>query len=129
MITYIELCYYNLVFQVNLILLFEQLISGDYVGALAMSEPESGSDVDSMRLNAKKKGESYVLNGNKMWITNGPDADVFVLVCNSESTLTQAEKNFFLRVSAKLSRPNIFILNNRWDASASEDEMSNSDRI
>uniref|UniRef100_A0A914LZF1 Dynamin-type G domain-containing protein n=2 Tax=Meloidogyne incognita group TaxID=654580 RepID=A0A914LZF1_MELIC len=48
------------------------------------------------------------------------DADVFVLVCNSEATLTQAEKNFFIRVSEKLSRPNIFILCNRWDASASE---------
>uniref|UniRef100_A0A915PN07 Dynamin-type G domain-containing protein n=1 Tax=Setaria digitata TaxID=48799 RepID=A0A915PN07_9BILA len=50
------------------------------------------------------------------------DADVFVLVCNAESTLTQAEKSFFHRVSAKLSRPNIFILNNRWDASAAEVE-------
>ncbi|KAL3993906.1 Transmembrane GTPase fzo-1 [Acanthocheilonema viteae] len=50
------------------------------------------------------------------------DADVFVLVCNAESTLTQAEKSFFHRVSSKLSRPNIFILNNRWDASATEVE-------
>ncbi|CAD5215909.1 unnamed protein product [Bursaphelenchus xylophilus] len=50
------------------------------------------------------------------------DADVFVLVCNAESTLTQAEKSFFHRVSSKLSRPNVFILNNRWDASASEPE-------
>ncbi|KAL3093220.1 hypothetical protein niasHT_022670 [Heterodera trifolii] len=52
------------------------------------------------------------------------DADVFVLVSNSESTLTQAEKNFFIRVSKKLSRPNIFILCNRWDASATETEES-----
>lgn len=50
------------------------------------------------------------------------DADVFVLVCNAESTLTQSEKNFFHRVSSKLSKPNIFILNNRWDASAAEME-------
>ncbi|VDK27512.1 unnamed protein product [Gongylonema pulchrum] len=50
------------------------------------------------------------------------DADVFVLVCNAESTLTQAEKSFFHRVSMKLSKPNIFILNNRWDASAAEVE-------
>lgn len=50
------------------------------------------------------------------------DADVFVLVCNAESTLTQAEKSFFNRVSSKLSKPNIFILNNRWDASAAEVE-------
>ncbi|PAV82648.1 hypothetical protein WR25_05868 isoform C [Diploscapter pachys] len=48
------------------------------------------------------------------------DADVFVLVCNAEATLTQAEKNFFLRVAKKLSKPNVFILNNRWDASAAE---------
>ncbi|MFH4976209.1 hypothetical protein AB6A40_002918 [Gnathostoma spinigerum] len=48
------------------------------------------------------------------------DADVFVLVCNAEATITQAEKNFFYRVNAKLSKPNIFILNNRWDASAAE---------
>ncbi|CAI4232706.1 unnamed protein product [Auanema sp. JU1783] len=51
------------------------------------------------------------------------DADVFVLVLNAESTLTQAEKNFFYRVAKKLSKPNIFILNNRWDASASEDDV------
>lgn len=50
------------------------------------------------------------------------DADVFVLVCNAESTLTRAEKDFFHRVSAKLSKPNIFILINRWDASAAEME-------
>lgn len=50
------------------------------------------------------------------------DADVFVLVCNAESTLTQAEKSFFQRVNKKLSKPNIFILNNRWDASASESD-------
>jgi hypothetical protein len=55
------------------------LISGEHVGALAMSEPGSGSDVVSMKLNATKKGDHYVLNGNKMWITNGPDADVLVV--------------------------------------------------
>lgn len=51
------------------------------------------------------------------------DADVFVLVANAESTLMQTEKNFFLKVSDKLSKPNVFIINNRWDASASEPEM------
>ncbi|GES85806.1 isovaleryl-CoA dehydrogenase, mitochondrial [Rhizophagus clarus] len=61
-----------------------KLISGDYVGALAMSEPESGSDVVSMRLRAKKEGDNYVLNGNKMWITNGPDADVFVVYAKTD---------------------------------------------
>ena len=49
-----------------------------------MSEPESGSDVVSMRLRAKKKGDSYILNGNKMWITNGPDANVFVVYAKTD---------------------------------------------
>jgi isovaleryl-CoA dehydrogenase len=57
----------------------EKLILGEHVGALAMSEPGAGSDVVSMRLKAEKKGDRYVLNGNKMWITNGPDADVYVI--------------------------------------------------
>jgi isovaleryl-CoA dehydrogenase len=56
-----------------------KLISGEHVGALAMSEPGAGSDVVSMRLRADKKGEHYILNGNKFWITNGPDADVLVV--------------------------------------------------
>ncbi|USG63270.1 isovaleryl-CoA dehydrogenase [Sneathiella marina] len=56
-----------------------KLISGEHVGALAMSEPGAGSDVVSMRLRADKKGDHYVLNGNKFWITNGPDADVLVV--------------------------------------------------
>jgi isovaleryl-CoA dehydrogenase len=56
-----------------------KLISGAYVGALAMSEPGAGSDVVSMKLKAVKKGDRYILNGTKMWITNGPDADVLVV--------------------------------------------------
>lgn len=56
-----------------------KLISGEHVGALAMSEPGAGSDVVSMRLRAEKKGDRYVLNGNKFWITNGPDANVLVV--------------------------------------------------
>lgn len=56
-----------------------KLCSGEHVGALAMSEPNAGSDVVSMKLRADKKGDVYVLNGNKMWITNGPDADVLVV--------------------------------------------------
>lgn len=55
------------------------LISGEHVGALAMSETEAGSDVVSMRLQAKAFEDGYILNGNKMWITNGPDADVLVV--------------------------------------------------
>ncbi|CAG8504426.1 21833_t:CDS:2 [Cetraspora pellucida] len=61
-----------------------KLISGEYVGALAMSEPGSGSDVVSMRLRAEKKGDKYVLNGNKMWITNGPDADVLIVYAKTD---------------------------------------------
>ena len=56
-----------------------KLVSGEHVGALAMSEPGSGSDVVSMRLRADRHGDHYVLNGNKMWITNGPDANVYVI--------------------------------------------------
>ena len=56
-----------------------KLISGEYVGALAMSEPGAGSDVISMKLKAEDKGGYYLLNGSKMWITNGPDADTLVV--------------------------------------------------
>ncbi|MBB4286786.1 isovaleryl-CoA dehydrogenase [Roseospira goensis] len=56
-----------------------KLISGEHVGALAMSEPGAGSDVVGMRTRAEKKGDRYILNGTKMWITNGPDADVLVV--------------------------------------------------
>ena len=56
-----------------------RLMSGEHLGALAMSEPGAGSDVVSMRLRAERDGDSYVLNGNKMWITNGPSADVLVV--------------------------------------------------
>ena len=61
-----------------------KLISGEHVGALAMSEPGSGSDVVSMRLKAEKKGDRYVLNGNKMWITNGPDASTLVVYAKTD---------------------------------------------
>ncbi len=64
-----------------------QLISGEHVGALAMSEPGSGSDVISMKLRAEDKGGYYLLNGNKMWITNGPDADTLVVYAKSEPEL------------------------------------------
>ena len=61
-----------------------RLIAGDHVGALAMSEPDAGSDVMSMRLRAEKKGDRYVLNGSKMWITNGGDADVLVVYAKTD---------------------------------------------
>ncbi|MGZ5115714.1 MAG: isovaleryl-CoA dehydrogenase [Burkholderiales bacterium] len=62
-----------------------RLISGDHVGALAMSEAGSGSDVVSMRLNAVSRGDRYVLDGTKMWITNGPEADVLVVYAKTDS--------------------------------------------
>ena len=61
-----------------------KLVSGEHVGALAMSEPGAGSDVVSMRLKAEKKGDRYVLNGSKMWITNGPSADVLVVYAKTD---------------------------------------------
>ncbi len=61
-----------------------KLISGEYIGALAMSEPNAGSDVVSMKLRADKHGDEYILNGNKMWITNGPDAHVFVIYAKTD---------------------------------------------
>ena len=61
-----------------------RLISGEHVGALAMSEPGAGSDVVSMRTTAVPKGDRYVLNGTKMWITNGPDADTLVIYAKTD---------------------------------------------
>jgi isovaleryl-CoA dehydrogenase len=62
-----------------------KLCSGEFIGALAMSEPNSGSDVVSMGLRAEKKGDKYVLNGTKMWITNGPDADVILVYAKTDA--------------------------------------------
>ena len=61
-----------------------KLISGEHVGALAMSEPNAGSDVVSMKLRADFKGDRWVLNGTKLWITNGPDADVLVIYAKTD---------------------------------------------
>ena len=63
-----------------------KLCSGEHVGALAMSEPGAGSDVVSMKLRADKRGDRYILNGSKMWITNGPDADVLVVYAKTDPT-------------------------------------------
>ncbi|AMN11568.1 Acyl-CoA dehydrogenase [Alteromonas macleodii] len=61
-----------------------KLVSGEHIGALAMSEPNAGSDVVSMKLKAEKRGNKYILNGNKMWITNGPDAHTFVIYAKTD---------------------------------------------
>jgi isovaleryl-CoA dehydrogenase len=76
-----------------------KLISGEHVGALAMSEPNSGSDVLSMQLKAEDKGEYFLLNGNKMWITNGPEASTLVVYAktdpvNNKITAFIIEKQF-----------------------------------
>lgn len=63
-----------------------KLCSGEHVGALAMSEPNAGSDVVSMKLKAEKHGDYYLLNGSKMWITNGPDADTYVIYAKTDTT-------------------------------------------
>ncbi|VDN59456.1 unnamed protein product [Dracunculus medinensis] len=106
--------------------------------ASAVSDDNASMGQDSLLHVLYPKSESRLLQ-NDVVIVDSPgvdfspefdnwidkhclDADVFVLVCNAESTLTQSEKNFFHRVSSKLSKPNIFILNNRWDASAAEME-------
>jgi isovaleryl-CoA dehydrogenase len=62
-----------------------KLCTGEHIGALAMSEPNAGSDVVSMKLRADKKGDKYILNGNKMWITNGPDAHVFIIYAKTDT--------------------------------------------
>lgn len=62
-----------------------RLISGEHVGALAMSEPGAGSDVVSMRTRAERRGDRFVVNGSKMWITNGPDADVLVVYAKTDA--------------------------------------------
>ncbi|MFY8121250.1 MAG: acyl-CoA dehydrogenase family protein, partial [Burkholderiaceae bacterium] len=73
-----------------------RLISGEHVGALAMSEPGAGSDVVSMKLRAEDKGGFYLLNGNKMWITNGPDADTLVVYAKTEPELGASGITAFL---------------------------------
>jgi len=62
-----------------------KLCAGEHIGALAMSEPNAGSDVVSMKLTAKKQNDHYVLNGNKMWITNGPDANTYVIYAKTDT--------------------------------------------
>ncbi len=88
-----------------------KLISGQYIGALAMSEPNAGSDVVSMRMRAEKKGDKYILNGTKMWITNGPDADVIVVYAKTDPqagskgmTTFIVEKSFGFKVAQKLDK-------------------------
>ena len=63
-----------------------KLCTGEHIGALAMSEPNAGSDVVSMKLKAEKKGDKYILNGNKMWITNGPDAHVYIIYAKTDTS-------------------------------------------
>jgi isovaleryl-CoA dehydrogenase len=73
-----------------------KLISGEYIGALAMSESNSGSDVVSMQLQARAVGEKYILDGTKMWITNGPDADVLVVYAKTDKHATSKGISAFI---------------------------------
>lgn len=73
-----------------------KLISGEYVGALAMTETESGSDIISMRLSAKEEADEFVLNGTKMWITNGPEADVLIVYAKTDPSVGSRGISTFL---------------------------------
>jgi len=88
-----------------------KLVAGEWIGALAMSEPGAGSDVVSMQLKAQKQGDKYILNGTKMWITNGPDADVIVVYAKTEPdagsrgiTAFIVEKAFGFTTAQKLDK-------------------------
>ncbi|WP_428608919.1 isovaleryl-CoA dehydrogenase [Sedimenticola sp.] len=88
-----------------------KLISGEHIGALAMSEPNAGSDVVGMRLKAEKKGERFILNGNKMWITNGPDAHTMVVYAKTDPsagpkgiTAFIIEREFGVKSAQKLDK-------------------------
>jgi isovaleryl-CoA dehydrogenase len=83
------------------------LVSGEHVGALAMSEPGAGSDVLGMRMTAEKTADGYLLNGNKMWITNGPEADVFVIYAVTDADAGSRGVSAFIveRNSEGLSTP------------------------
>ncbi|MCP5416860.1 MAG: isovaleryl-CoA dehydrogenase [Chromatiaceae bacterium] len=88
--------------------LLPRLVSGEHVGALAMSEPNAGSDVVSLRLKAERRGDHYLLNGTKMWITNGPEANVIVVYARTDAnagpkgiTAFLVEREFSRVVSAQ----------------------------
>ena len=73
-----------------------KLCTGEHIGALAMSEPNAGSDVVSMKLTAQKQNDHYVLNGNKMWITNGPDANTYVIYAKTDTSAGSREITAFI---------------------------------
>ena len=88
-----------------------KLIAGEWIGALAMSEPGSGSDVVSMQMKAEKQGDQYILNGTKMWITNGPDADVIIVYAKTDPnagskgiTAFIVERSFGFTTAQKLDK-------------------------
>ncbi len=82
-----------------------KLISGEHVGALAMSEPNAGSDVASMRTRAERKGDRFILNGSKMWITNGPHADTVVVYARTDPDVSaRGLTTFIVEAASKDSR-------------------------
>ena len=82
-----------------------KLISGEHVGGLAMSEPGAGSDVVSMKTRAEKRGDRYILNGSKMWITNGPQAEVLVGYAKTDPEAASRGRGFGDRPSRLLMLP------------------------
>ena len=93
-----------------------QLISGEHMGALAMSEATSGSDVMSMRLSAIRDGDNYILNGHKLWITNGPDADVTIVYAKTNMDTNEITAFLVEKVSKKRRRGG-----NIWEKCVSEE--------
>ena len=89
-----------------------KLCSGEHVGALAMSEEGAGSDVVSMKLRAEKKNDRYVLNGNKYWITNGPDADTLVVYAKTDPDAGSKGITAFIKTAATITgyRRNLFAI-------------------
>lgn len=86
-----------------------QLLTGEHVGALAMSETTSGSDVLSMRLSAVQDGDHYVLNGHKFWITNGPDADVLIIYAKTNMETNEITTFLVEKVNVTSTKFNIGI--------------------
>jgi isovaleryl-CoA dehydrogenase len=87
------------------------LLSGEHIGALAMSESNAGSDVVSMKLKAEKKGDYYVLNGHKFWITNAPDADVLFVYAKTNHETSKPQHAISSFIIEKVSHFAIDITN------------------
>ena len=107
-----------------------KLCTGEHIGALAMSEPSSGSDVVSMKLRADKKGDYYVLNGNKFWITNGPNADVLFVYAKTNPTTSKAQHGISAFIIEKvglfflISRDKVFSISKGMEGFSTAQKLS-----